>query len=174
MRHECEGRPFHQASDLVSMEEEEKLTSRPGSGEPVYQDCVRALDEFDAFEDDEDESSTAAFLAIGERASCIALYGEDPLGQEGIYQLPVVKQMVFYFSTVRILLTLSLYTNPTVRILLRRCSTNDISQAFIPFGILVGVAGKCKWCCRTLRQDARDWRMARNGYIPNTCPSMHR
>ncbi|KAF6222278.1 hypothetical protein HO133_001364 [Letharia lupina] len=73
------------------MEEGKKLTSRPGNGEPVYQDCLRALDEFDTFEDDEDESSTAAFLGIGKRASYIALYGEDPLGQEGIYQLPVVK-----------------------------------------------------------------------------------
>ena len=75
MRHECEGRPFHQASDLVSIEEGKKLTSRPGSGEPVYQDCLRALDEFDTFEDDEDESSTAAFRGIGERASYKALYG---------------------------------------------------------------------------------------------------
>ena len=73
------------------MEEEEKLTSRPGSGEPVYQDCLRALDEFDTFEHDENEASTTAFLGIGERASYIALYGEDPLGQEGIYQLPSVK-----------------------------------------------------------------------------------
>lgn len=44
-------------------------------GEPVYQDCLRALDEFDTFEDDEDESSTAAFRGIGERASYKALYG---------------------------------------------------------------------------------------------------
>ncbi|CAD6584614.1 MAG: hypothetical protein ASARMPREDX12_001710 [Alectoria sarmentosa] len=57
-------------------------------GEPIYQDCLNALEAFQTFEDDDDTDNQAWFLGINLRATYIGTAHEEP---PNFNQLPVVK-----------------------------------------------------------------------------------
>lgn len=77
------------------------LTWRSGSGNPIYQDCLKALEDFETLGDvgdededqneDEDEDEQATFLGLGQRASYLAFFGKDWSESALRSQLPVVK-----------------------------------------------------------------------------------